>query len=322
MNSINRDREVADARDVVHLRNYFETDFPSMMTVRYTLSAMQGQHEAKLFAQAHVDFASHTKFCSFYIPPDTGLPTIELCKTMLALVPDVLALRRGSEVYLPRSDASWTGTGVQLGTFEYLDVKLLPVEGGQFDTTDFPRAPPIYVYCDADLADSELQELIRLGQRHNATIRFRGQKYAKERIRLAQPLAFISHDHRDKDAIARPLAIGLSQRGYSVWFDEFTLKPGDRLRESIEEGIRKCRRCILVLTPNFLSNKGWGAAEFNSVFTREILEEKAIVVPLWSEVTKQEVFKYSPGLLNVVGAHWDPSNSEKAIREIARALTV
>lgn len=124
-----------------------------------------------------------------------------------------------------------------------------------------------------------------------------------DRLQKAKPEAFISHDSRDKDTIARPIAQGLSRLGHQVWFDEFSLKPGDRLRESIEQGLRDCKRCILILTPNFLSNRGWGATEFNSIFTREVLEGASVVIPVWAGVKKEDIYAYSPSLLNVVGLH-------------------
>lgn len=34
-------------------------------------------------------------------------------------------------------------------------------------------------------------------------------------------------------------------------YHEFSLKVGDKLRESIEKGLKDCRKCILVLSPNF-----------------------------------------------------------------------
>ena len=49
---------------------------------------------------------------------------------------------------------------------------------------------------------------------------------------------FISHASEDKDAIVRPLATELDARGVDVWYDEFTLRPGDSLRQSIEKGLR------------------------------------------------------------------------------------
>jgi hypothetical protein len=38
----------------------------------------------------------------------------------------------------------------------------------------------------------------------------------------------------------------------TVWYDEFSLKVGDSLRESIEKGIKECKKCILILTQNYL----------------------------------------------------------------------
>jgi TIR domain len=79
-----------------------------------------------------------------------------------------------------------------------------------------------------------------------------------------------------------------------VWFDEYSLNVGDSLRESIERGIKECKRCILVISKNFLGNSGWTKGEFNSVFTRELLENKRLVLPVWHDVTAQEVYEYSP----------------------------
>ncbi len=320
-NSIMADIQ-ASAPSVVHLRNYFETDFPTTATVRYELQASTSSNDNRLtfYAQAHIDFTAHVKFCSFYLPASNTFPLVDLCKEALAHARDILALRRGAQITLPKVHSAWSGAGIQFRADEYLDLQLVPLEGGIFDVREFAVAPPIYIYADEDLSDEQTQQLVDTGRRHNVVVRFRGHRYAMGRIKMVKPAAFISHDSRDKDAIARPLAVGLSRLGHSVWFDEFSLKPGDRLRESIENGIRECQRCILVLTPNFLSNKGWGTTEFNSIFSREILEEKALVVPVWSGVSKADVYAYSPSLLNVLGAHWSESNSEKCISDVARAL--
>ena len=84
-----------------------------------------------------------------------------------------------------------------------------------------------------------------------------------------------------------------------VWFDEFSLKVGDNLRESIERGLKECRKCIIVLSPYFLSNNGWTKAEFDSIYTREIIEKKNVMLPVWRNVTKEEVYDYSPKLANI-----------------------
>ena len=108
---------------------------------------------------------------------------------------------------------------------------------------------------------------------------------------MEKPLAFISHDWRDKKAIAMPLALKLSGLGIPVWFDEFSLKLGDELRESIEKGIKETDFCILIITKHFLTNDGWTKAEFNSVFTKEIIEKKKVMLPVWHDVSKKEVYE-------------------------------
>ncbi|MCY7348963.1 MAG: toll/interleukin-1 receptor domain-containing protein, partial [Pyrinomonadaceae bacterium] len=103
-----------------------------------------------------------------------------------------------------------------------------------------------------------------------------------------------------KDVVARKIAINLEKMLCPVWYDEFSMKVGDNLRESIEKGLKECKKCILVLSPNFLLNNGWTKKEFDSIFTREILEEQKLVLQIWYQVTKQMVYEYSPSLLNVL----------------------
>lgn len=121
----------------------------------------------------------------------------------------------------------------------------------------------------------------------------RSQKYAVDKSRLEKPLAFISHDSRDKD-FARELAVELQKNMCPVWFDEFSLHAGDSLRESIEKGIQECRRVVVILSPHFLSNSGWTKVEFNSIFTRELIENQNLILPVWMGVGRKEVYTYSP----------------------------
>lgn len=105
-----------------------------------------------------------------------------------------------------------------------------------------------------------------------------------------------------------------------VWYDEFSLKVGDRLRESIERGLKEASKCILVLTPNFLSNGGWTKTEFNSIFTRELIEKNDVILPVWAGVTKEQVYEYCPMLADRVGAQWSKGRDD-VIRLLHRALT-
>jgi TIR domain len=304
------------------LKDYYELDFTRTAIVKYELETSRGADKStqRFNAQAHIDFSSHVKFCSFYIPSELCGELFAICQATLAYTRDVLALRGGAQIQLPKCDGSSTGQRIQLTANEYLDVEITLLEGSIYSATNFLIAPPVYIYAESDLSMEEENKIIGLGKRYNCEVILRGKRYAMERLAKDKPAAFISHDSNDKNDIARPIAEGLTKMGLSVWFDEFSLKPGDRLRESIEKGMKDCKRCILILTPNFLANSGWTSAEFNMIFTREIIEEKPLIVPVWAGVGKQDVYQYSPGLVNVLGAIWSVEDQDKVIRSIARAL--
>jgi hypothetical protein len=56
------------------------------------------------------------------------------------------------------------------------------------------------------------------------------------------------------------------------------------------------------------------------IFTREILEEKQLVHPVWYGVKKQSVYEYSPTLLNVKGLDWNQLGEQEVCRFLYRAI--
>src|SRR5205085_3382271 len=132
-------------------------------------------------------------------------------------------------------------------------------------------ARQVFLYIEADVSESDKERIYQYGDSQGMSVIIRDRKYAALQVTHEKDLVFISHDSRDKGSIARPLADELRKLVGRVWFDEYSLKLGASLRESIERGLRECTRCVLILTPNFLSNTGWTKTEFNSIFTRELI---------------------------------------------------
>lgn len=171
-------------------------------------------------------------------------------------------------------------------------------------TNDLKFCGRIYIYSENELTLKEIELIHSEGLKRNLFVEYFGPVWAKERSAMEKPLAFVLHDSRDKKFIARPLAMKLSGLGIPVWFDEFSLKLGDSLRESIEKGIKDTDYCILIVTKNFLTNNGWTKAEFNAVFSKEIVEKKKSMLPIWHEVSTEEVYEYSPSLVDRLAANW------------------
>lgn len=105
----------------------------------------------------------------------------------------------------------------------------------------------------------------------------------------------------------------LPTRGdFEVWYDKFQLTLGDSLLGKITEGLRSGDFGVVVLSRAFFAKKKWTESELAALFGLETTTRK-IILPIWKDVTAEEVRAYSPlladrfavsasqGLLAVVG---------------------
>jgi hypothetical protein len=275
------------------LREYFDTDFTRMLNAAEPLTVEGGTTRLEVFPRVHLDFDSNTKFVSCFIP-DTPDP-LSVVVALLKSLDRVLAIADGVEVQTA-----------------------LPGEN-KMHSRDLRFSGRFFVYTERAIPEETLAELSDQARKNGIYLQFRGPAFAQSRSALEKPVAFISHDSRDKDAVARPIAMGLTRLMCPVWFDEFSLKVGDRLRETIERGLRECKKCVLVLSPHFLSNPGWSKVEFNSIFTRELVDQTDLILPVWHNVDRKDVFEYSPTLADRLAARWG-DGEEQVVRCLHRAI--
>jgi TIR domain len=128
---------------------------------------------------------------------------------------------------------------------------------------------------------------------------------------------FISHASEDKEAIARPLAHALRERGYEVWYDEFELEPGDSLPGKIDEGLAASRFGVVVLSERFFA-KNWTKLELDALVTRQMIGSERIILPVWHEIDDDYLEKVSPTLASIVGVPSAPL--DVAVERIAKRI--
>jgi hypothetical protein len=126
---------------------------------------------------------------------------------------------------------------------------------------------------------------------------------------------FICHASEDKEDFVRPLAKLLEQQHLAVWYDEFSLKVGDSLSSKIDEGLSKSKFGIVVLSKNFFT-KPWTQRELRGLVTREMVEQRDVILPIWHRVTLQEVASFSLPL-----ADKRAILSDRGINAVLRELT-
>lgn len=129
---------------------------------------------------------------------------------------------------------------------------------------------------------------------------------------------FISHASEDKDAVVRPLANALKDRGVVVWYDEFEMRIGDSLRRKIDKGLANSRFGIVVISRDFIK-KGWTNYELDGIMTRAVSGEQ-ILLPVWHNITKKEVVDYSPSLADKVARNTAVNTVEEIADEIASLI--
>lgn len=102
----------------------------------------------------------------------------------------------------------------QLPAFEAIGMFLGDKTDGNHHVVESKR---LYVYTESGLSSRELKELDDLSKTLQIFVTVRGRGYADRKRSIEKPIAFISHDSRDKDLIARPVADGLRSRYCTVW---------------------------------------------------------------------------------------------------------
>ncbi len=127
---------------------------------------------------------------------------------------------------------------------------------------------------------------------------------------------FISHASEDKVSFVDGLARELRSRGLAVWYDNFTLKWGDKLRREIDRGLGSSRFGIVVLSKGFFE-KQWPQEELDGLYQMENAQRTRIL-PIWHDITKDEIEAQSPLLASRLGLNTAISST----REIADQLEI
>ena len=131
--------------------------------------------------------------------------------------------------------------------------------------------------------------------------------------------AFICHASEDKKDFVRPLAEALRANHVEVWYDEFTLRVGNSLRQAIDRELGKLSvRGIVVLSPAFF-RKRWTQRELNGLVAREMHEGRELVLPIWRDLDYAEVVKHSPPLADAYAIN-ATDGMDSVIRNLLRRL--
>lgn len=117
---------------------------------------------------------------------------------------------------------------------------------------------------------------------------------------------FISHASEDKKDFVDPLVQALQDAGIRVWYDTLEMQWGKSLREQIDNGIKRSKYAILVLSKNFFA-KQWTKRELDGILAKEGVTGAA-PLPIWYDITYDDVYEFSPTLCGLYSLTTDKNS--------------
>ncbi len=128
--------------------------------------------------------------------------------------------------------------------------------------------------------------------------------------------AFISHASEDKENFVKPLAEFLEQQGLNIWYDEFALKIGDSLSESIDNGLAESKFAIVVFTKAYFE-KFWTKEELKGIRAL-VSNNQTKILPIWLGVSREEVLGFSPILADIIAINANMKTIENIGSELIK----
>jgi hypothetical protein len=130
---------------------------------------------------------------------------------------------------------------------------------------------------------------------------------------------FICHASEDKEFVS-VLAEALKNAGIKVWYDDFILSWGNNLRQTIDGGLKSSEYVVVVFSKAFFRKKKWTEHELNGLFAQEREGVRDIILPIWYDITREEILEYSPALADKLAKRTDQDSISEMVESLKMKL--
>ncbi|NKE07619.1 toll/interleukin-1 receptor domain-containing protein [Mesobacillus selenatarsenatis] len=132
---------------------------------------------------------------------------------------------------------------------------------------------------------------------------------------------FLSHSSLDKEVFVSELSDKLNEKGLKVFEDVKIFKIGQSQTDMMNMGILNSRFVVVFLSANFIKS-GWSDYEFKSFLNREINEKKIIILPIWHDVSVEDVRHYNPYLVDKFALRTNKFTIDEIVEHIFDVVTM
>lgn len=132
---------------------------------------------------------------------------------------------------------------------------------------------------------------------------------------------FVSHAWEDKEGFVDEFVAELEKLDIKVWYDKQRIKWGDSMRARIDDGLKKSKFGIAVISPDYIADgKYWTKAELDGLFQLESVNGK-MLLPIWHNITKQQVMNYSPIIASKLAMTTASMTADEIAKEMQSLLS-
>ena len=115
--------------------------------------------------------------------------------------------------------------------------------------------------------------------------------------------AFLSFAVEHKIQVANELHHKLEEKGLKVWYSGRELIIGSSIQDKVREGLDKSQFGILLITSNYFKAT-WALKEMGVLWGKE-RSDKKVIIPVFHDITPEEVGKFDPALSERWGVRTD-----------------
>jgi hypothetical protein len=205
----------------------------------------------------------------------------------------ILALQKA--ILATFDSAAWREFGYETGTNEYIEEHPRLLRSLHWDDPDYPERvlEALEYILDADpdsltvlvakplirdwLASNQPVAFTQLGLSALAPLELSGPAVASAAVEHSD--VFICHAGPDKRAVVSPIVAALEREGISHWYDSSEVRWGDSLTAKVNEGLRKSRYVLVVLSFSF-HGRPWPERELHAALGFEAQTGASRVLPL------------------------------------------
>lgn len=127
---------------------------------------------------------------------------------------------------------------------------------------------------------------------------------------------FLSYARVDGSKVAGELRSNLEELRVSVWFDEVAIRAGKSQALQMDQGLRRARAGVVLLTPAYVAGRFWTERELGALLNKPTL------IPVLHGVTFEDVAEYSGILPDLAGFTTSRDTVADIAEKIAAAVLV